>query len=357
MMRAFAAPLVIVAGLVAARFAHAEPTHDPVGDRNAKADQLFEEGRRRFKEHRYVEACDLFAQSHALRPTSGTFANLGECAKLNGQRGRAWRLYDDAARAADRDGADSKTANWARDQAAAIGPDLCTVVVEVSGVNPDVLTVRIAEHDVVAATKPSSWTTMVDPGNVDVEITDRAAGTHVRRPLACAAPGAIATLVVSAQDFTGALAAAPVAATPQRRAADVNVGVGYMPTQVGTTFAFGATVGGWAWSRIAIDWRLAGSGFFAEQMTGQKKPGAVAFLGPSLRYAPVPALWLAVGAGAGAGWWGEATRTRGALRPAIDLRACYWLTGTFNISLEGFGFVDNMDVFGPISLLLGARLH
>jgi hypothetical protein len=42
----------------------------------------------------------------------------------------------------------------------------------------------------------------------------------------------------------GVAPAAPVdavAASPQRRAADVNVGVGYFPQQVGTALAFGAT--------------------------------------------------------------------------------------------------------------------
>jgi outer membrane protein assembly factor BamD (BamD/ComL family) len=64
-MRVSAAQLVIAAGLVAARCVHADPAHDSVNERNAKADQLFEEGRKLFKEHRYVEAFDLFAQSDA----------------------------------------------------------------------------------------------------------------------------------------------------------------------------------------------------------------------------------------------------------------------------------------------------
>jgi hypothetical protein len=50
-------------------------------------------------------------------------------------------------------------------------------------------------------------------------------------------------------------------------------------------------------------------------------------------------------------------RTTGALRPGFDLRACYWFTGAFNVSLEGFGFFDDAPSFGPLSLLLGTRLH
>jgi hypothetical protein len=358
-MRALAAQLVIAAGLVAARCVHAEPAHDALDERNATADQLFEDGRMLFKVHRYEEACARFAQSDALRHTFGTFANLGDCEQRNGHLGLAWQRYDDAARAAERDGADDK-AQWARVRAANIGRDLCTVVVEISGSNPGALTVAIADHVVVAATKLPSWMALVDPGDVDVDITDPAAGTHVRRKLACAAAREVATVVVSAEDVTGVAAAAVAVATagdsPQRRSAEVNLGVGYFPQQVGTTLAFGATVGGWAWSQTAIDWRIAGGGFLAEQITG-REPGVIAFLGPSLRHAPVPALWLAAGAGVTAGWWNEGMRMTGALRPGFDLRACYWFTGAFNVSLEGFGFLDDTPSFGPISLLLGTRLR
>jgi len=333
---------------------------DPVDERNARADQLFEDGRKLFKEHRYAEACARFAESDALRHTFGTFANLAACAQRNGQRGLAWQRWDDAARAADLDGADSQ-AQWARKQAADIGGDLCTVVVEIADSKPDTLRVKIADHVVVAATKRPSWMALVDPGVVEVDIT-RADGSHVRRKPTCAAAGEVATVVVSAEDVTGVPPAAPVAgvaavaASPQRRAADVSVGVGYFPQQVGTTLAFGATVGGWAWSQIAIDWRLAGGGFLADQSTG-REPGVIAFLGPSLRYAPVPALWLAAGAGVTGGLWNERMGTTGALRPGFDLRACYWFTGAFNVSLEGFGFFDDAPSFGPISVLLGTRLH
>jgi len=49
--------------------------------------------------------------------------------------------------------------------------------------------------------------------------------------------------------------------------------------------------------------------------------------------------------------------TTGALRPGFDLRACYWFTGAFKVSLEGFGIFDDVPSFGPISVLLGTRLH
>jgi hypothetical protein len=316
-MRALAVQLVIAAGLVAARSVHADPAHDAADERNAKADQLFEAGRMLWKDDRHKEACTLFEESHELRPTSGTFANLAACARENRQWGLAWQRYNESARAAEQDGAADK-ADWARKQAAAVGVELCTA----------------------------------DPSGVEVDITT-AAGTSARRKLTCADAGGGATVaVVSAEDVT----AVPPAASPQRRAADVNVGVGYFPRQVGTTLSFGATVGGWAWSQIAIDLRLAGGGFLAEQNSG-REPGVIAFLGPSLRYAPVPALWLTAGAGVTGGWWSDGMGTTGALRPGFDLRACYWFTGTFNVSLEGFGFFDNAPSFGPISLLLGARLH
>jgi hypothetical protein len=276
---------------------------------------------------------------------------------MAGHLGLAWQLYDDAAHAAERHGAHSQ-AQFARDRADDVAPYLCTVVVKIAGSNPDALTVAIADHVVAAATELPSWVALVDPGEVNVDITDPA-GPHTRRKLSCAAAPGVATLDVTAQDLAGvppAAAMATVDASPERRAADVDLGVGYFPQQVGTTLAFGATVGGWAGSQIAIDGRLAGGGFFAEQSTG-RQPGVIAFLGPSLRYMPVPALWLAAGAGVTAGWWDEGMRTARALRPGFDLRACYWFTGAFNVSLEDFGFFDDAPGFGPISLLLGTRLH
>jgi hypothetical protein len=109
-------------------------------------------------------------------------------------------------------------------------------------------------------------------------------------------------------------------------------------------------------SKIAIDLRVGGGGFVAEQGSG-REPGDIAFLGPSLRYASVPALWLTAGDRRHRGWWSDGMGTTGALRTGFDLRACYWFTGVFNVSLEGFGFFDNASSFGLVSLLLGTRLH
>jgi hypothetical protein len=71
----------------------------------------------------------------------------------------------------------------------------------------------------------------------------------------------------------------------------------------------------------------------------------------------VPTLWFAAGASVTGGLWNETMGTNGALRPGFDLRACYWFTGAFNVSLEGFGYFHNAPSFEPISLPPGNRLH
>src|ERR1043165_6688710 len=70
----------------------------------ADADRLFEEGRALAKDGRYAEACVRLGQSDAIEHTYGTAVNLGDCAEREGHPDRAWRLFDDAAHKAERDG-------------------------------------------------------------------------------------------------------------------------------------------------------------------------------------------------------------------------------------------------------------
>lgn len=362
--------LVVVAGLYAARGAAAPHVASGTSEEIAvAADQLFEDGRALAKQGDTAEACKRFEQSYALKHTFGSAVNLGDCARRDGRMGRAWQLYGEAARAAEQDGA-ANLAQFARDRAAAIAPHLCTVVVAISGPNRERATVRIAGGEAAPASRAGSWIALVDPGaievQVDAQIDGGASRARSERTVQCAAPGTVASLEVRTDAATdvpapaGALTA-PIAA-PSPRAADVSLGVGVLPDQgVGASLAFGAVIDGWTWSRFAIELHLAGAVFrtrsFMEQQMSVRQTGTIAFLGPSLRYAPATSLWFEAGPGFTAGVWRGAGRTDGALWPGLDVSAGYGLLDWLRISIDGFGFIDPSPHLGPLSVMIGVKLH
>jgi hypothetical protein len=365
-----AARLVLVAGLCAARGAAAAPevASDTSEGIAVAADRLFEDGRTLAKQGAAAEACKRFEQSYALKHTFGSAVNLGDCARRDGHMGRAWQLYGEAARAAEHDGA-ANLAQFARDRAAAIAPHLCAVVVAISGPNREGATVRIAGGEAAPANRAGSWIALVDPGDievrVDAQIDGGASGARSERTVRCAAPGTVASLEVRTDAVTDVPAPAvaliaPIAA-PEPRAADVSLGIGFLPDQgVGASLAFGAAIDGWTWTRFAIDIHLAGAVFrtrsFMEQQMSVRHTGTIAFLGPSLRYAPAPSLWFEAGPGITAGVWRGAGRTDGALWPGLDVSAGYWLLDWLRISIDGFGFIDPSPHLGPLSVMVGTRL-
>jgi hypothetical protein len=250
-----------------------------------------------------------------------------------------------------------------------VASELCTVVVTISGPNGDGATVRIAGGEAAPGGRRGSWIALVDPGAIDIAVDAAVTGVHSERKVRCAAPGSVANLDV--RDDAGAAVAAPAplavtapvfAAAP--RAADVSLGIGFLPDQgVGASLAFGATIDGWTWARLAIDVHLAGAVFRTtsfrntDQQMSIRQTGTIAILGASLRYAPVPGLWVEAGPGATAGVWRGAGRTDGALWPGFDVCAGYWLLHWLRISIDGFGFIDPSPHFGPLSVMMGAKLH
>ncbi|HEY0989791.1 MAG TPA: hypothetical protein VGD80_22135 [Kofleriaceae bacterium] len=185
-MRDLPVRLVAAAGLVAARapLVDAQGTPD-----HARADRLFTEGRALAKAHHYAEACERFAASDTLERTFGTAVNLGDCASRDGHPGRAWQLYDVAARMAERDGA-HELAKFARGRATALAPQLCTVVVTIADPTPR-MTVRIGDRDEPPAPEIRA---LVEPGDIEVVVA-AADAPPLRRTLHGAA-GSVVTLDV-----------------------------------------------------------------------------------------------------------------------------------------------------------------
>jgi len=129
-----------------------------------EADRLFEEGRMLAKLYRFREACRLFVESDAIARTFGTAVNLGDCALRAGRLGDAWWFYDEAVRAAERDGR-ADLASFARDRAAAIEPRLYTIVVRIADPAAPGLSLRIGDRVIPPA---PSVRVLVEPGDVTV---------------------------------------------------------------------------------------------------------------------------------------------------------------------------------------------
>jgi serine/threonine-protein kinase len=158
---------VVAGGALGASGARAQSAVD-----KARAEALFDEGRRLMADGKYADACPKFAASQALDPGVGTMLNLARCYELNGQTASAWATYIEAATAANGAGQTDR-AKFARDHAAALEPVLAKLtVVLASGVSAAGLEVRIDGS--VLASAELGTPVPVDPGNHVVEA--RAAG-------------------------------------------------------------------------------------------------------------------------------------------------------------------------------------
>ena len=145
----------------------------PTPDQTAQAKQLFEDGRKLAQGGKFQEACDTFSKSYALDPAVGTELNLGDCQEKLGHIAVAWHLFDDAAK---RD-TDADRIKYARGRAATLAPKLAAVIIKLPDPSVAGLTVKVAGNLVPPA---AEITTMVDPGDILVEVTapGRAAETR-----------------------------------------------------------------------------------------------------------------------------------------------------------------------------------
>jgi len=155
------------------RIADGEPAEVLPEDRSPKtrkrrADQLFERGREMDKDGRHLEACDLFAESHALSPTFGSTLNLGDCEKNSGHAEAAWRLYSDAATIAENHHLDERLARSARSFAASLAAaKLCTLVITIPDPDAPGLTVHVGDREIPPA---ATIHTAVEPATITVVV-------------------------------------------------------------------------------------------------------------------------------------------------------------------------------------------
>jgi hypothetical protein len=76
----------------------------PTAARADDATDLFDEGVRLLREHRYAEACDRFDRSFKLHAGIGTRAKMGECYEGMGRLASAWLAWQDTAAMARKQG-------------------------------------------------------------------------------------------------------------------------------------------------------------------------------------------------------------------------------------------------------------
>jgi tetratricopeptide (TPR) repeat protein len=146
---------VVVVALTATAWADAEST------------KLFEEGRALAKEGKYEEACATFAKSLELDRAPGTLLNYGDCHEHLGHLAQAWRLFDEAARASEKE-KNADRARYARERAQALVPKTGTIVVKLATPDAPGLTVAIGGR---TATPAREIREVVDPGEVTIEVS------------------------------------------------------------------------------------------------------------------------------------------------------------------------------------------
>lgn len=133
------------------------------GTDEARAEELFTEGRRLMAAERYAEACAKFRESQRLDSGVGTLLNLGRCYAKQGKTASAWHIYGEAAALARAAGQNNRE-QVARREIDALEPELSRIRIRVpagpSGANLRVtLDGRPMSHDLWGIETP------IDPGD------------------------------------------------------------------------------------------------------------------------------------------------------------------------------------------------
>ena len=148
---------VAVVSLLATEHAGAHP-----GASSARAEALYEEGKRLYDVGRFDDAAVALAASERAEPKVGTLGMLAACEEARGRLASAWRAYRQAATLAAALG-DPREA-FAHERAAQLEPRLASVVVREDGGAADVL--RNGEPVRPGATGSDTY---VDAGEVWIE--------------------------------------------------------------------------------------------------------------------------------------------------------------------------------------------
>jgi hypothetical protein len=181
-----------------------KPQAPPPSEAAAKADALFQEGKRLLEAGSFDPACALLAQSDALDPTVSALGLLAACHEQQGKLATAWREYQETARrAAD---AHDERGDFAKQRAAALAPRLPKIAVHVARGAPGLELRRDGELQPESAIGAEI---AVDPGPHELTVT--APGRVEQRIRVVAKEGAVITADVPE---LAPIATAPIAPPP-----------------------------------------------------------------------------------------------------------------------------------------------
>ncbi len=205
------------------------PTPEPPQTPAARADAMFQKGKRLLEEGQVEAACKQLAESDALDPTVGTLGLLAACHEQKGRVATAWGEFRETARRAD--AAKDERASFARQHAAALESRLPKLSIRLA--HPGDGGPSISRNRVPVPSSQLGLEVAVDPGSY--EIVARGANGAEHRTTVIAREGASVT--VDVPDL-GPASPAPEPSYPQRigvrwPAGFVAIGIGLVGVGVG----------------------------------------------------------------------------------------------------------------------------
>lgn len=188
------------------------------GSSSALAEQLFNQGRELVKANNWAEACPKFEASLRYDPVLGTRLNLATCYEHIGKLASAWGLYRESIELARKAG-DTKRADYAQKQAAALEPRLPKLAISAPANPPAGLAIKRDDTPVDAGALGVAL--YVDPGTH--KITAAAPGFDPYSVSVTLVEGKTETLVIPAltpRPAEPAVAVDKPATEPEAPAAD-----------------------------------------------------------------------------------------------------------------------------------------
>jgi hypothetical protein len=196
--------LAITGGL---RTAHADA---------AAAEALFREGKKLMAEDKIPQACEKFAASQKLDPSSGTLLNLADCHTKNGATASAWAEFLAAARMSKNQG-DQARADESTRRAKALEPQLSYLSLKIAAPTPGL---SVKRDDVVIEEAALSADIPVDPGNHMITATAPGYKTWSKQ-VSIGAAHDRKEMVIPALEKDPTAAAVPTASAPSSGPAEI----------------------------------------------------------------------------------------------------------------------------------------
>lgn len=185
----------------------------PPAGAQSRADALFQQGKQLLEQGKFVEACDLLAQSDKLDPSVSALGLLATCHEQQGRIATAWREYMETVKRAEATRDDRGA--FAKQRAAAIEPRLPRIAIRVPKAIAGLEVRRdgeIVEGDALGAS------IAVDPGAHEIAFS--APGRQEQRIRLSSKESAVIT--IDAPDL--AIVAAPAACPPPPEPASARLG-------------------------------------------------------------------------------------------------------------------------------------